>query len=166
MSPKPVEVIVYPEQPQNTPANTSVSFETLDEACLDELGHHIDEYIYHYYTPTWDAASEIPHILNECRMVFYEFLDYAFDRDRPEIFIEVYLHSPVVISDQTRRDISRMVMQGLNKFVSPEDSVSNLLINYAHAWALYNSSYFISTIAMNCGAGIPYVILDQEYAEY
>ena len=163
MSPKTVEVIVFPEHPQNTPVNASVSFETLDKACLDELTHHIDEYISTYYTPTWDASSEIHHILNECRLAFYEFLDYAFDCNQPEIFIEVYLHAPIVFSDQTRCDISRIVMQGLNKCVSPGDTVSNLLINYAHAWALYNMSYFISSIAIKCGAEISSVLLNQEY---
>lgn len=163
MPPKTVEIIVYPEEPQSILANPPLSFAVLDAACLDEVDHHIDEYISNYYTPTWDSSSDMHHILNECRMAFYEFLDYAFDCERPEIFIEVYLHSPIVLSDQTRHDISGMVMQGLNKCISPGDTVSNLLINYAHAWSLYNSAYFISLIAMKCGARIPYVILDQEY---
>ena len=131
-----------------------ITLHILNPICFGELNHHIETYISNYYTPTWNFYSDMSYIIEECKEVFNDFLLYTFERDQPEIFIEVYLDNPVILSDSVKLDICRLVMHGLHISISPTEPINHLLIYYTYALAVYNEWYFINRIATNIEPGI------------
>ena len=131
----------------STNAGVVQSIYNINPKCLEEITQHLRRYVNTYYTSTWNIYSDMSYIINECREVFNDFIDDTFERAHPEIFIEVYLVNPIILTDQVRNDICRLVAQGLNISIPPTSSVHILLLYYTYAYAILNEEYFMKYIA-------------------
>jgi len=133
----------------STDAGVVQSIYNINPKCLEEITQHLRTYINNYYTSTWNRYTDMSYIINECREVFNDFIDDTFEREHPEIFIEVYLVNPITLTDNVRNDICRLVSHGLNISIAPTSSVHTLLLYYTYAYAILNEQYFMTYIAQS-----------------
>ena len=141
MSPKTVDLVHEQDQP-------NVTLDMIDNACLQEITRSLREYVASYYTPSWHPLDDIVAILTECSQAFADFILYTFDRDDPEINVEVYLTHPLRLSHQLRSDLCFAINRELSNSIDPNYPIHEILVDYTHTLALSHEEYFTSYISM------------------